>query len=79
MCNLKKRLENNFNLMKTEDGQNCWNAILEDLEARWEFFQELCLKDLFFNSHFKSLDFIKFQQIYDNIIKQLYEEYETLK
>jgi hypothetical protein len=79
MCNLKEILENDFGLMETEDGQNCRNAILEDLERRWEFPQELCLKASFFDLRFKSLDFIKSQQICNNIIKKLQEEYKTLK
>ncbi len=59
MCNLKEMLENDFSLMETEEGQNCQNIILEDLETRWEFPQELCLKGSFFDPRFKSLNFIK--------------------
>ena len=52
---------------------------MEDLEKRWEFPQELCLKGSFFNPRFKSLDFIKSQQICNNVIEKLHEEYKTLK
>ena len=79
ICNLKEILENDFNSIKTEEGQNCRDAILKDLEVRWEFPQEICLKSSFFDPRFKSLDFIKSQQIYNDVIKQLYEEYEALK
>src|SRR6266540_2734975 len=79
MCNLKEMLENDFSLMETEEGQNCQNIILEDLETRWEFSQELCLKGSFFDPRFKSLDFIKSQQICNNVIKKLHEEYKILK
>src|SRR6266498_4807107 len=79
MCNLKEMLENDFSLMETEEGQNCRNIILEDLETRWEFPQELCLKGSFFDPRFKSLDFIKSQQICNNVIKKLHEEYKILK
>src|SRR4051794_18755650 len=59
--------------------QQCKNAILEDLVTRWEFPQNLCLKRSFFDPCFKSLNFINSQEICDQIINQLKEEYKILK
>src|SRR5438128_3082020 len=44
MYNLKEILETDFNLLETDEAVECKNAILEDIVARWEFPQELCLK-----------------------------------
>jgi hypothetical protein len=76
MCNLKERLESES--METEVAENCRRAILDDLKARWEFPQELCLKGSFLDPRFKSLDFVS-HEIRDNIINQLQSEYQILK
>jgi len=78
MYNLRE-IETDFNSFETDETTECKNAILEDLVVRWEFSQNLCLKGLFFDSHFKSLNFINFQEICDQIINQLKEEYKILK
>jgi hypothetical protein len=46
ICNLKERLETDFNSLETKDAKNCRNAMLGDLTSRWNF-QELCLKGSF--------------------------------
>jgi hypothetical protein len=78
MCNLKEKLETEFDHIETEVVENCKKAILEDLQARWEFPQELCLKGSFLDPRFKSLDFVHYR-MRDNVIKQLQKEYEILK
>jgi len=76
---LKERLEADFTSLETRDAKNCKNAILEDLTLRWNFSQELCLKGSFFDSRFKSLDFINSQEKCDNIVNQLREEFMIFK
>jgi hypothetical protein len=78
LCNLKEILETEFNQLETEVAKNCRKAIQEDLQTRWEFPQELCLKGSFLDPRFKSLDFV-IQRIRNDIINQLQEEYELLK
>src|SRR5256885_16576726 len=65
--------------LKLMKQQSVKKAILEDMVVRWEFPQNLCLKGSFFDSRFKSLDFINSQETCDQIINQLKEEYEILK
>ena len=77
MCNLKERLETEFN-METEMAENCRKVILEDLQARWEYPQKLCLKGSFLDPRFKSLDFVSYR-MRDSVINQLQEEYQSLK
>ena len=79
MHNLKERLETDFNSFETDEATECRSAILEDMVARWEFPQNLCLKGSFFDPRFKSLDFINSQETCDQIVNQLKEEYEILK
>ena len=79
MYNLRERLETDFNSFETDEATECKNAILEDLVTRWEFPQNLCLKGSFFNPCFKSLNFINSQEICDQIINKLKEEYKILK
>ena len=79
MHNLKERLETDFNSFETDEATECQSAILEDMVARWEFPQNLCLKGSFFDPRFKSLDFINSQETCDQIVNQLKEEYEILK
>ena len=79
ICNLKERLETDFNSLETKDAKNCRNAMLGDLTSRWNFPQELCLKGSFFDSRFKSLDFINSQEECDNIVNQLREEFMIFK
>lgn len=45
--NLRERLETEFNLLETSEASECQNAILEDIIARWDFPQILCLKGYF--------------------------------
>jgi hypothetical protein len=77
MYNLKEKLEHDFVFLTTVD--DCRNAILDDLIARWDFPQILCLKGSFFDPRFKSLDFINSQEKCDDIINQLKIEFENLK
>ena len=77
MCNLKEMLETEF-VLQTEIAEDCRSAILEDLQERWEFPQELCLKSSFLDSRFKSLEFVS-QEVHNNIINQLQLEYNNLK
>ena len=77
LCNLKEILETEFQ-MKTDVAENCRKAILEDLQLRWEFPQQLCLKGSFLDPQFKSLDFVS-QRMRGEIINQLQTEYEILK
>jgi len=79
ICNLKERLETDFNSLETKDAKNCRNAMLGDLTSRWNFSQELCLKGSFFDPRFKSLDFINSQEDCDNIVNQLREEFMIFK
>jgi len=79
MYNLREILETDFALLETNEAIECQNAILEDIVARWEFPQELCLKGSFFDPRFKNLDFINSKETCDYIINQLKEEYEILK
>ncbi len=53
LCNLRGILETEFQ-MKTDIAENCRKAILEDLQLRWEFSQQLCLKRLFLDLQFKA-------------------------
>ena len=78
LCNLKEILETEFLQIETEVAENCRKAILEDLQRRWEFPQELCLKGSFLDPRFKSLDFVT-QEIRNDVINQLQEEYDLLK
>lgn len=79
LCNLKEILATEFILsFETDVAENCRNAILEDLQSRWEFPQELCLKGSFLDPRFKSLDFVS-QEMRKEIINQLQTEYEVLK
>ena len=78
LCNLKEILETEFLQIETEVTENCRKAILEDLQRRWEFPQELCLKGSFLDPRFKSLDFVT-QEIRNDVINQLQEEYDLLK
>jgi hypothetical protein len=78
LCNLKEILEDEFFQIETEVADNCRKAILEDLQTRWEFPQELCLKGSFLDPRFKSLDFVS-QRMRDKVINQLQTEYEDLK
>src|ERR1044072_9203875 len=77
LCNLREILETEFQ-METNVAENCKKAILEDLQLRWEFPQQLCLKGSFLDPRFKSLDFVS-QRIHREIIDQLQAEYEILK
>ena len=79
MYNLREKLESDFNSLETNETAECRNTILEDMIARWDFPQDLCLKGSFFDPRFKSLDFINSQEICDQVINQLKEEYEILK
>jgi hypothetical protein len=79
MYNLKERLETDFTSLETSDAEECKNTLLDDLIARWEFPQDLCLKGSFFDPRFKSLDFIKSQEKIDDIINQLKAEFEIIK
>src|SRR5581483_5109128 len=47
ICNLKERLQTDFNSLETKDAKNCRNAMLGDLTSRWNFPQELS-KRIFF-------------------------------
>ncbi|CAB4415522.1 unnamed protein product [Rhizophagus irregularis] len=78
LCNLKEILETEFIQLETEVAENSRKAILEDLQKRWEFPQELCLKGSFLDPRFKSLDFVS-QRMRDKVINQLQTEYEVLK
>src|SRR6266542_725664 len=78
MCNLKEKLETKFINMETEMVDNCRKVILEDLQERWEFSQDLCLKGLFFDPCFKSLDFVS-HEVCNDIINQLQTEYQIFK
>ncbi|GBB86714.1 hypothetical protein RclHR1_01310010 [Rhizophagus clarus] len=79
LCNLKEILETEFILsFETNIAENCRKAILEDLQSRWEFPQELCLKGSFLDPRFKSLDFVS-QEMREKIINQLQTEYKVLK
>ncbi|CAI2200492.1 6348_t:CDS:1, partial [Funneliformis geosporum] len=71
-------LETEFTQIQTDIAENCRKAILEDLQSRWEFPQELCLKGSFLDPRFKSLDFVS-QRMRKEIINQLQTEYEVLK
>ena len=79
--NLKERFETDFNSLKTNEVKRCRDLILEDLVARWELPQDLCLKGSFFDPRFKSLDFInsEYEEKCNNVIDQLKQEYEILK
>jgi len=79
LCNLKEILETEFILLfETDVAENCRKAILEDLQSRWEFPQELCLKGSFLDPRFKGLDFVS-QEMHEEIINQVQTEYEVLK
>ncbi|CAG8669853.1 11157_t:CDS:1, partial [Funneliformis mosseae] len=41
LCNLKEILETEFIQMETDVAKNCKKAILEDLQSKWKFPQEL--------------------------------------
>ena len=71
ICNLKEKLESDFSLLETDRAIGCRDAILEDMMARWEFPQDLCLKGSFFDPRFKSLEFINSKEKCDHIINQL--------
>ncbi len=77
LYNLKEILETEFQI-ETDVAENCRKAILEDLQLRWEFPQQLCLKGSFLDLQFKSLDFVS-QRMHGEIINQLQTEYEILK
>ena len=79
LCNLKEILETEFIQLETEVAENSRKAILEDLQKRWEFPQELCLKGSFFDPRFKSLDFIDSHEKKNSIVNQLKEEFEISK
>jgi len=79
ICNLKEKLESDFSLLETDSAIGCRDAILEDMMARWEFPQDLCLKGSFFDPRFKSLEFINSKEKCDHIINQLRREYGILK
>jgi hypothetical protein len=79
ICNLKEKLESDFSLLETDSAIGCQDVILEDMMARWEFPQDLCLKGSFFDSRFKSLEFINSKEKCDHIINQLRREYGILK
>ncbi|CAG8752946.1 16404_t:CDS:2, partial [Rhizophagus irregularis] len=55
MYNLRERLETEFNLLETSEASECQNAILEDIIARWDFPQILCLKGSFFDLQYEIL------------------------
>ncbi|EXX53591.1 hypothetical protein RirG_242470 [Rhizophagus irregularis DAOM 197198w] len=59
MYNLRERLETEFNLLETSEASECQNAILEDIIARWDFPQILCLKGSFFDLRFKKYEILK--------------------